>query len=409
MGRRPERSSKRLEDPVAFVAKRLEARRPPGPFREGAFTSALHDERVAARLGVALGIAFLTCFATGLVSHFAQHPLDVGFLSTPASPGWLYRITQGVHVATGIASIPLLLLKLWTVYPLLFAWPPAKNVAHATERLFVGALVSLAIFQLFSGLANTTRWYPWEFNFVVTHFWTSWMLIGVLLIHIGAKLRQTRRVLRTPLQASGDPVAPAGVLTRRGLLWTAGAAVGAVTVTTIGQTLRPAKELAALAPRVPDVGPQGIPVNRTAGGAGVLQTARDAGWRLRIEGAVPRALSLSLADLRAMPQHEAELVITCVEGWSAGARWSGVRVADLLERAGAARGAEVVVASLQTRGSYRTSALNTIVAGHQDTLLALDINGEPLHIDHGFPCRLIAPNRPGVMQTKWVTMLEVRS
>jgi DMSO/TMAO reductase YedYZ molybdopterin-dependent catalytic subunit len=37
-----------------------------------------------------------------------------------------------------------------------------------------------------------------------------------------------------------------------------------------------------------------------------------------------------------------------------------------------------------------------------DTLLAMDLNGEPLHLDHGYPVRLIAPNNPGVMQTKWV-------
>jgi len=41
-----------------------------GPFKEGAFPSGLHSERIAAILGVALGIAFLTCFATGLLSHF---------------------------------------------------------------------------------------------------------------------------------------------------------------------------------------------------------------------------------------------------------------------------------------------------------------------------------------------------
>ncbi len=86
-----------------------------------------------------------------------------------------------------------------------------------------------------------------------------------------------------------------------------------------------------------------------------------------------------------------------------------MRVNDLLERAGAPLGAEVVVRSLQMKKSFRTSELNTIFARADDTLLALDINGETLHIDHGFPCRLIAPNRPGVMQTKWVTTLEVRT
>ncbi len=401
-------------DPVAFVAQRLERQRPGGPFREGAFTSRLHDEGIAARLGMALGVAFVLCFATGLVSHLAQNPLDVGFLSTPAAPSWLYRLTQGVHVAAGIAAIPLLLLKLWTVYPLLFSWPPARHLRGATERLFVAPLVALALFQLFSGLANTTRWYPWEFNFVATHFWSGWMLIGVLVVHIGAKWRQTRRALRTPLrepaaaQSKTAPSPPEHALTRRGLMWTAGAAVAAVTLTTIGQTVRPLRKLALLAPRVPDIGPQGIPVNRTAGGAGVLEIARDSGWRLRVEGAVTSPLELTLDELRAMAQHEADLPITCVEGWSAGALWRGVRVRDLLERAGAAPGAEVVVRSLQTRGSYRSSELNTIVARHDDTLLALQINGEQLHLDHGFPCRLIAPNRPGVLLTKWVTTLEVR-
>ena len=41
------------------------------------------------------------------------------------------------------------------------------------------------------------------------------------------------------------------------------------------------------------------------------------------------------------------------------------------------------------------------------TLIALALNGEPLAIDHGYPARLIAPNRPGVLQTKWVHRLEV--
>ena len=46
-------------------------------------------------------------------------------------------------------------------------------------------------------------------------------------------------------------------------------------------------------------------------------------------------------------------------------------------------------------------------AADDRTLLALDLAGEPLSLDHGFPCRLIAPNRPGVLQTKWVSRLEV--
>lgn len=105
---------------------------PPERLREEAFESPLHDERVASRLGLALGVAFLTCSLTGLVSHFMQHP--GGVLHWPTSPVWLYRVTQGLHVATGIASIPLLVAKLWTVYPKLFTWPPARSLVHGLER-----------------------------------------------------------------------------------------------------------------------------------------------------------------------------------------------------------------------------------------------------------------------------------
>jgi len=77
-----------------------------GTLRDEASRSPLRSERTATLLGMALGVSFLTCFVTGLMSHLAQHPLDVGFLSMPARPAGLYRLTQGLHVATGIALIP---------------------------------------------------------------------------------------------------------------------------------------------------------------------------------------------------------------------------------------------------------------------------------------------------------------
>ena len=109
--------------------------RPPalGPFREGAFDSPVHETRTAAWLGVALGITFVVCFATGMFSHLIQHPPS--WFANPARPVWLYRVTQGIHVATGIASIPLLLAKLWTVYPHFFTMPPLRGVVHLVERV----------------------------------------------------------------------------------------------------------------------------------------------------------------------------------------------------------------------------------------------------------------------------------
>jgi hypothetical protein len=73
-------------------------------------------------------VAFTICFLTGLASHFAQHP--VSWFSWPTRPVSLYQFTQGAHVLSGIAAIPLLLAKLWSVYPRLFARPPLRPAAR---------------------------------------------------------------------------------------------------------------------------------------------------------------------------------------------------------------------------------------------------------------------------------------
>jgi hypothetical protein len=362
------------------------------------FRSPLHDERVAAILGIALGVAFATCFATGLLSHLIQRPPS--WFRWPSRPAGLYRVTQGVHVATGIASIPLLFAKLWVVFPKLFERPVVAGVAHMLERLSIIPLIGGGIFLVTSGVANINQWYPWPFGFRPAHYAVAWIAIGALVVHIGAKWSVTRRSLRRPVPTADD----AGVSDRRAFLVTIFGASGLLTLLTVGQTVRPLERLALLAPRRPSVGPQGLPVNRTARGTGVAELAQRDDYRLVLDGAVERPLDLSLADLRGLPQHEATLPIACVEGWSASARWSGVRVRDLLERAGARPDAIVIVRSLQK--GY-DAELNESHARDRDTLIALRVNGEELHLDHGYPCRLIGPNRPGTMQTKWVARLEV--
>ena len=378
-----------------------------GPFREEAFPDPVHEprnlERNAAVLGIALGVAFVVCFLTGVLSHLIQDP--PGWFVWPSRPAGLYRITQGVHVATGIAAIPLLFAKLWTVYPRLWRWPPVESVAHLVERVSLVPLVGGALFMLATGLINIAQWYPFGFAFPGGHFWGAWITIGGLVVHVGAKWATTVAAIRRG--PPPDTVTDGG-LSRRRFLRLAFATSAAVTASTVGQTVRPLEGLAVLAPRRPSVGSQGLPVNRTAHSAGVRRTATDPSWRLRVEGAVRDPLSLSLADLHRLPQREAVLPIACVEGWSANARWRGVPVRDLLVLAGADADAEVTVESLQPEGAYRTSELNRLHAHDRDTLLALQVNGQPLNLDHGYPTRLVGPNRPGVMQTKWVTRLVVR-
>lgn len=362
---------------------------------------ARRGERVAAILGLALGMSFTVCFATGVYSHLAQHP--PGWFTLSARPAGLYRVTQGLHVATGIAAIPLLLAKLWSVYPKLFQRPPVRSIPHALERLSLLPLVGGSLFLLFSGVANIELWYPLPFFFPTAHYWVAWLTIGALVVHIGAKLPAVRRSL-SPAGIDDDP--PAVRNDRRRFLLSVGAASGILTVLTVGQTVRPLRRLGLLAPRDPDVGTQGFPVNNAAIEAGVVDAATDPGWRLRVVGAVAQPLELSLADLQAMPQHESTLPLSCVEGWSVSKRWGGVSLRALLALAGAPEGASVHVRSLG-RGLFDQSDINSVQAADRDTLLALRVGDEPIALDHGFPIRLIGPNRPGVMQTKWLSELEV--
>jgi hypothetical protein len=367
------------------------------------YQSDLHEVPSAAWLGIGLGVTFGTCFLTGLWSHLAQDPPS--WFTYPARPAGLYRITQGLHVASGMAAIPLLLAKLWVVHPRFVEWPPARSVLHAAERLALVPLVGGALFQLLSGTLNVARWYPWSFFFPRAHFWVAWITIGALVVHVGAKAAATRDAVRPqPLTAGALRALPGD---RRAFLGGIAATSVALVAATIGGTVSALGSVSVLAQRRPGVGPQGVPINKSAASARVTDVARDPAYRLVVEGAVDRRLELSLDDLRALPQREAELPIACVEGWSASARWRGVPVRDLLEQAGAAANAEATVESLQPGGRYRTADLNADQAADADTLLAVELNGGPLHIDHGFPVRLIGPNRPGVMQTKWVSKLVV--
>ncbi|MER7230929.1 molybdopterin-dependent oxidoreductase [Streptomyces olivaceus] len=389
--------------------------------RPPSFSGRLHDARTATVVGRLLGIAVAICFLTGLVSHLLQEPPGwlIGHLPTRPVSG--YRITQGLHVISGIAAVPLLLVKLWTVYPRLFEWPPVRGVGHALERLSIAVLVAATILELFMGLLNTVQWYPWPFSFRSVHYALGWVIIGSLLVHLAVKAPQIAAHWRRPRPgvapqvAAPQGAAPQGAATgaddeqlvradRRSLLVGLGVAVGTVTAVTAGQSVTPLAKLNLLAPRHPDNGEQGLPVNRTASAAGVDRKAVRS-WRLSVGG--PQGYELTLDQLRALPQHKATLPIACVEGWSKSAHWEGVRIKDLLERAGLPDGARLRVVSLQTRGGYRVTEMDRTYTRDDLTLLALRLNGEVLSPDHGYPARIIAPNRPGVLQTKWVTRLEV--
>jgi DMSO/TMAO reductase YedYZ molybdopterin-dependent catalytic subunit len=368
-----------------------------GPLQEGAFPSRLRSTRLTTQLGIALGTAFTICFVTGLLSHLIQHP--PGWFWWPSRPVGLYRFTQGLHVATGLATVPLLGAKLWSVYPRLFAWPPLPDRKGGLERAGIAVLVAASLFQVVSGILNVARWYtPMPFFFTAAHHWVAWLAIGALLAHIGVKLP----IVRRPVDSTGT------TLTRRSLLGAVGAAAGVITLATVGQTVAPLARVSLLAPRRPTTGPQHVPVNKSAAAAGVRDAALDPAYRLFLLGPATR-IALSRTELEALPQQTVVLPITCVEGWSSTGTWSGVRLRDLAELAGVdPEAAEAEIVSLEAGGRYRISTVAPPHLRDPRTLIALRLGGEPLAIDHGYPARLIAPNRPGVLQTKWIGRITMR-
>ena len=326
-------------------------------------------------------------------------------MALPRHPGGARRDRDG--------GGPLLLVKLWTVFPKLFQRVPRGSLRivslHGMERVSVAVLVATAIFQLASGLANAAQWYPWSFHFRATHYSVAWIAIGALAVHVAVKLPVIRQALGRPVE-DGSQNRPStsevsAGLSRRGLLRTTWTAAVVAVVATAGSTVPALRRISVLGVRSGH-GPQHVPVNKSAAAARVTAAALDPAFRLTLVHGT-RQVVLDRGDLEDLPQRTVRLPIACVEGWSANATWSGVRVRDLLAVLGAPAGSAVRVISLQQAGPYRETLLPGSFVEDPLTLLALRLDGETLAVDHGYPCRLIAPNRPGVLQTKWVERLEV--
>ena len=415
-----------------------------------ALASPVRNPRMAVVIGRLLGVAFIVCFGTGLYSHFLQDPLP--WMRFPTRPASLYQVTQGTHIVAGIACFPLLLAKLYIVFPDLFQSPPVKSFLHLLERASIALFVGASLVQITIGLVNTYRWYPWPFPFREVHYALGWVLVGLLVLHIGIKLPIISRFWsgraaaeHEATDAGSETATPADVeavrlwgsrrppgvtgrliawidatpavqlrtvtqtetksLSRRGFLTTVGIACAAVVGLTAGQTFAPLDAANVFAPRKKGVGQQGVPVNRTAEQAKVTVSATAAGWLLTLAaGGVER--SFSRAELEAMPQTEVELPIACVEGWSQLAVWRGVRLAELADLVGADPDAAFRLTSLEERGSFRQAEMGPEYVRDPLTLVALELNGETLDLQHGYPARMIAPGRPGVLQTKWLSRIE---
>lgn len=140
------------------------------------------------------------------------------------------------------------------------------------------------------------------------------------------------------------------------------------------------------------------------------------GYRLVVDGLVDRPLDLDLAALRALPSRSQVTRMDCVEGWSAIARWTGARLAPVLEQAGLKPEARFLVfhcfdtldPEAGANGRYYES-LDLVDAFHPQTLLAYEMNGAPLSIAHGAPLRLRVERQLGYKHAKFIRRIEAVS
>ena len=137
-----------------------------------------------------------------------------------------------------------------------------------------------------------------------------------------------------------------------------------------------------------------------------------AGYRLVIDGLVERPLSLSLAELRTRPAQSQITKHDCVEGWTAIAEWTGVRLETLLDEAGLKPQARYIVFhcfdALDQReaGERYYESIDLIDARHPQTILAWEMNGEVLPVPHGAPLRLRVERQLGYKHAKYIKRIE---
>lgn len=423
----------------AQLWRALDRYRPPGGGLARRWRSPLRGPWLTSVFGSVLLVTLPLVILSGLLSYIAYSPQfgqalpsHVGWLKLPTfdwptRPVWLYRVSQGIHVGLGLVLIPVVLAKLWSVIPRLFAWPPSRSIAQVLERLSIAMLVGGILFEMATGVLNIQYDYIYGFSFYPAHYYGAWVFIAGFLMHItikiprmvtGLRSMSLRKVLRTNRAdtqpespdaeglVAADPAAP--TMSRRGALALVGGGVLLTTLVTTGQTIGGiARRLPAMLPPgdMTGRGPNDFRVNKTAAGVGVDPASTGERWRLTLRGG-PSPAVLDRDMLSSLPQHSARLPIACVQGWSSVQTWSGVRLADLAELAGVPAPLCARVSSLGREGSFNRATLQANQIRHPDALLALRVNGADLSLDHGYPARLIVPALPGVHNTKWVSSID---
>jgi DMSO/TMAO reductase YedYZ molybdopterin-dependent catalytic subunit len=136
-----------------------------------------------------------------------------------------------------------------------------------------------------------------------------------------------------------------------------------------------------------------------------------ADWRLEVGGLVERPLRLSLPELRALPSRTQITRHDCVEGWSCIGKWTGARLAALLDLAGPLPKARYVVFfcadPMDASGTRYYESIDLAGAYHPQTILAYEMNDQVLPVPYGAPLRLRDERQLGYKMAKYIMRIEL--
>ncbi|WP_273842655.1 molybdopterin-dependent oxidoreductase [Rubrobacter calidifluminis] len=150
----------------------------------------------------------------------------------------------------------------------------------------------------------------------------------------------------------------------------------------------------------------------------ILAAHRFAGWRLEIGGLVENPMTFTLEDLKTFPTRQSQRVMhNCIQGWTSIAEWTGVPMRQIVELVRPHPEARYVYFhSMQDVGrdepakmynpGYFYEVIDLELARHPQTILAYEMNGEPLPIEHGAPLRLRIETSVGFKMVKWIDRIE---
>jgi DMSO/TMAO reductase YedYZ molybdopterin-dependent catalytic subunit len=165
-----------------------------------------------------------------------------------------------------------------------------------------------------------------------------------------------------------------------------------------------------------DISPD-FPLNGTSMPGGFpyfqMMVSQFASWRLKVDGLVRNPLSLSLAEIKALPARTQITLHACDEGWSAIGQWTGVPLRHLLETAEPMPNVRYIVFHCldelersPDRSGFYYESLDLFDAFHPQTILAYGMNGQSLPVAHGAPLRLRVERQIGYKNAKYVTRIE---